>query len=117
MTSFRTLIANHAGLAEELPLIHTSRCKVPSEPPTVLYHGTAPHTAQIILTAGLKPMGRQYVHLSADRGTASQVGHRKARQPVILQAAAAEAHAAGVVFYKGNEQIWLADYVPATFIR
>ena len=27
MTSFRTLVANHAGLAEELPLIHTSRCE------------------------------------------------------------------------------------------
>ena len=91
--------------------------KVPSEPPAILYHGTAPQTAQIILTAGLKPMGRQYVHLSADRGTAQQVGHRKARQPLILQVAAVEAHAAGVVFYKGNEQIWLADYVPAVFIH
>ena len=91
--------------------------KVPAEPPAILYHGTAPQTAQIILTTGLKPMGRQYVHLSVDRGTARQVGQRKARQPVILQAAAAEAHAAGVVFYKGNEQIWLADHVPAAFIR
>src|SRR5215471_11463145 len=27
MTSFRTLVASHAGLAEELPLIHTSRCE------------------------------------------------------------------------------------------
>ena len=27
MTSFRTLVTSHARLAEELPLIHTSRCE------------------------------------------------------------------------------------------
>ena len=91
--------------------------KVPAEPPAVLYHGTTPKTAQVILAEGLKPMGRQYVHLSANREIAYQVGHRKAREPLILEVAAAKAHAAGVVFYEGNEQVWLADYVPAAFLR
>ena len=91
--------------------------KVPAEPPVVLYHGTAPTTAQIIRVEGLKPMGRQYVHLSVDRETASQVGRRKTREPLILEVAAAEAHTAGVVFYAGNEQVWLADYVPTTFLH
>jgi putative RNA 2'-phosphotransferase len=91
--------------------------KVPAEPPAVLYHGTTPTTAQIILAEGLKPMHRQYVHLSIDRATAYQVGRRKTREPLILQVAAEEAHTAGVVFYKGNEQVWLADYVPAAFLR
>lgn len=91
--------------------------KVPAEPPAVLYHGTAPKTAQVILAEGLKPMSRQYVHFSVDRETAHQVGRRKAREPLILAVAAAEAYTAGVVFYAGNEQVWLADYVPAAFIR
>jgi putative RNA 2'-phosphotransferase len=91
--------------------------KVPAEPPAVLYHGTTAKTAQIILAAGLQPMHRQYVHLSTDRATAYQVGRRKAREPLILAVAAVEAHATGVVFYAGNEQVWLADYVPAAFIR
>jgi len=91
--------------------------KVPATPPTVLYHGTAPATSAVILIEGLKPMGRQYVHLSVDLETAYKVGRRKAREPVILEVAAAAAHASGVVFYEGNEQVWLADGVPALFIE
>lgn len=91
--------------------------KVPAAPPAVLYHGTAPATAEEILAEGLKPMGRQYVHLSVDRATAHRVGRRKSPAPVILEVAAAAAHAAGVVFYEGNEQVWLADMVPGRFIE
>ncbi len=90
--------------------------KLPATPPAVLYHGTSPKTAEVILVEGLKPMGRQYVHLSADRETANQVGHRKARNAVILEVGAAEAQAAGVVFYKGNELVWLAAWVPADYL-
>ena len=57
-------------------------------------------------------MRRQYVHLSLDVETAAEVGRRKARQPVILEIAAARAHAAGVRFYAGNDKVWLADFVP-----
>lgn len=90
--------------------------KVAAEPPPLLYHGTSPATAALILAEGLKPMGRQYVHLSVDQETAGQVGRRKARGPVILEVLAAEAHAAGVTFYQGNDQVWLADAVPARFV-
>ncbi|RPJ35666.1 MAG: RNA 2'-phosphotransferase [Planctomycetaceae bacterium] len=90
--------------------------KEPAEPPAVLYHGTAPRTAEIILREGLRAMNRQYVHLSADRATAATVGARHASTPVILEIRAAEAHRAGVQFYPGNEDVWLADAVPAEFI-
>ena len=91
--------------------------KVAATPPTMLYHGTTPETAELVLAEGLKPMGRQYVHLSVNRETAYQVGRRKAREPVILEVSAASAHGASVVFYQGNEQVWLADMVPARFIE
>ncbi len=91
--------------------------KAPAEPPTVLYHGTAAETAELVLAEGLRPMGRQYVHLSVDRETAHQVGRRKSREPVILEVAAAEAHTVDVIFYEGNEQVWLADEVPSRFIQ
>jgi len=90
--------------------------KEPAEPPPVLYHGTAPATAQLIRAEGLKPMARQYVHLSLDAPMAEQVGRRKAGAPVILTISAAHAHAAGVTFYRGNELVWLTDFVPAAFI-
>jgi putative RNA 2'-phosphotransferase len=87
------------------------------EPPTILYHGTTPQAARAIQVEGLKPMRRQYVHLSADRETAQQVALRRTDRPVILQVSAFEAHEAGVHFYLGNDMVWLADPIPPTFIH
>ncbi len=91
--------------------------RVPAAPPAMLYHGTPPRAAARILKEDLKPMGRQYAHLSVDRETAQQVGRRRAPAPVILQVASAAAHDAGVVFYAGNDKVWLADSVPAEFLE
>lgn len=85
-------------------------------PPAVLLHGTPPQVAEVILHEGLKPMGRQYVHLSVDEETALAVGHRKSAAPIILKIDAAAAHTSGVVFYAGNDKVWLAEVVPARFI-
>ncbi len=61
-------------------------------------------------------MTPQYVHLSLDLHTAREVSARKDSHPVILQVRAAHANRGGVVFYEGNESIWLADYILAAFI-
>ena len=90
--------------------------KEAAEPPTVLFHGTDPAVVEAIRADGLRPMRRQFVHLSSDAATAAQVGRRKARTPVILEIAAGAAHHAGVPFYLGNEMVWLADHVPPRFI-
>jgi len=86
-------------------------------PPATLYHGTAAATAIAIGTDGLRPMGRQYVHLSTDIATARQVGARKGKDVVLLTIDAGGAHAAGIPFYRGNDAVWLADTIPAAFIR
>jgi putative RNA 2'-phosphotransferase len=78
--------------------------KEPAAPPAILFHGTAPKTVALIRKDGLRPMGRQYVHLSLDTATATQVGRRKAKDPVILRIRAGEAHGKGVQFYRGT--IW-----------
>lgn len=91
--------------------------KAPATPPPVLYHGTPPGTADIILREGLKSMNRQYVHLSVDVETAVRVGKRRAARPVVLRINAKRAAAAGVRFYEGHEQVWLADAIPPTFIH
>ncbi len=87
-----------------------------TRPPRLLYHGTTPQAAAKILVEGLRPMSRQHVHLSVDEQTARQVGARRSRHPVVLTVRAAAAHEAGVAFYKGHEQIWLADHVPPEFV-
>jgi putative RNA 2'-phosphotransferase len=62
-------------------------------------------------------MNRQRVHLAADFATAVIVGIRRANPPVILEVRAAEAAEAGVRFWIGNDSIWLANFVPAEFLR
>jgi len=90
--------------------------KRPVEPPAVLFHGTAPAARARIMETGLLPMQRQYVHLSATRATALEVGARKARNPLVLTVDAARAHRDGITFYLGNELVWLADRVPPRYL-
>lgn len=90
--------------------------RTPAAPPALLFHGTSPSAAGRIAREGLRPMRRQYVHLSVDRETAQLVGARKAAAPIILAVRAADAAAAGIRFYAGNDKVWLADHVPAAFI-
>jgi putative RNA 2'-phosphotransferase len=93
-------------------VIHT-----PATPPDRLYHGTTSEAFDQIMADGLRPMPRQYVHLSDDPAVATEVGRRRQRSPVIIEVLAAAAHAAGVAFYQPGEKIWLADHVPARFLR
>jgi putative RNA 2'-phosphotransferase len=90
--------------------------RTPAVPPPRLFHGTAPQTVDKIRAGGLLPMRRQYVHLSVDRETAHAVGRRKSRTPVILHIDAAAAGRAGVVFYAGNDKVWLAERIPPEFV-
>jgi len=84
--------------------------------PDVLYHGTATHTVGTVLAEGLKRRRRHHVHLTADPKTAVAVGGRHGK-PVLLQIDAKAMQEAGHVFYLSANGVWLADEVPATFIR
>ena len=87
-----------------------------AEPPAVLYHGTSEANLSAIMDEGLRPMGRQVVHLSADVPTARLVGARHGGHTVILQVDAAGAARDGVVFYRGNASTWLATAVPSSYL-
>lgn len=89
----------------------------PATPPAILFHGTSPDAASLIACDGLRPMSRQYVHLSVDVATAREVGRRKSRVPVLFEIDADAARESGVAFYTGNDKVWLADVVPARFLR
>lgn len=85
-------------------------------PPEVLIHGTTEPAAVRILVEGLAPMRRQYVHLTLDAALAAKVGGRRG-SPVLLEVDTRAAGESGVVFYRANENFWLADSVPAQFLR
>ena len=85
-------------------------------PPAVLLHGTNAAALELILRSGLKPMKRQYVHLTTNAHLAGRVGARRGK-PVLLEVDAGGAYAAGIEFYRANESFWLTDGIPARFVR
>jgi putative RNA 2'-phosphotransferase len=90
--------------------------KKPAVPPSILYQGTTPEAKDKILLEGLKPMTRQFVHLSTDRKTAHKVALRRTKTPVILIVDAKAVYLNGTKFYPGNEDIWLAEYIDPKYI-
>jgi len=86
------------------------------EPPAVLYHGTPSQNVPAIRVSGLLKMARHQVHLSADVETATRVGSRRGRA-VVRTVESAAMHAAGVVFYRSGNGVWLCDTVEPRFIR
>jgi putative RNA 2'-phosphotransferase len=85
-------------------------------PPDTLLHGTARRFLAAILREGLRPMARQYVHLTDDPALARLTGRRRDPDPAILRIDAARAHAEGVVFFRADNGVYLAKAVPAEYI-
>ena len=82
----------------------------PADPPDVLYHGTARRFMDSIQKEGLQKMNRQYVHLSVDVGTATNVGKRHG-SPTVLKIDAKKMKEDGIVFYVSKNGVWLTDHV------
>jgi putative RNA 2'-phosphotransferase len=87
----------------------------PSEPPPLLYHGTATRNLAAIRAEGLKPGRRQQVHLSLDPETARKVGARHG-SPTVLTVDAAAMHRDGHAFFRADNGVWLTDSVPVRFL-
>ena len=87
------------------------------KPPDILYHGTSPRSLQSIMKWGLKSMGRQYVHLSTDIGTATMVGKRHDETPAILSINSKTAYDDGVLFYRGSDAIWLSENILSKYLK
>ncbi len=86
-----------------------------TEPPMVLFHGTAERFLPAILREGLKRQARHHVHLSADEGTARLVGQRHGR-PVVLRVDTAGMRRDGASFFRSENNVWLTETVPPGFL-
>ncbi len=84
--------------------------------PDALYHGTAPRNLDAIRLEGLKPMGRQQVHLSASVADARAVGARHAAEPVVLEVDAAAMLADGRDVAKRGRSTYTTDRVPPRYL-
>ena len=88
----------------------------PAEPPELLFHGTAERFLESIRREGLVRGSRHHVHLSADAGTAKEVGTRHGR-PAVLEVRAGDMARVGHVFFLATNGVWLTDAVPSDFLR
>jgi putative RNA 2'-phosphotransferase len=84
--------------------------------PDRLYHGTAPRHVESILDEGLKPMGRQEVHLSGTVSDARKVGRRHAPDPVVLVVDAAAMLTDGRRIDSRGRETYTTDRVPPEYL-
>jgi putative RNA 2'-phosphotransferase len=85
-------------------------------PPDLLWHGTGEKSAASIAREGILPMGRLYVHLSADYGTAVKVGSRHGR-PVVFAVDCAAMVREGYRFWLSKNNVWLTENVPPRYLK
>ncbi len=65
-------------MAHTVPIRIVKEESIPSH---ILYHGTANRFVEAIMSEGLLPISRQYVHLSQDIETSIAVGKRRDTTP------------------------------------
>ena len=85
-------------------------------PPSKLYHGTSSRFLDNIRSEGLKPMGRQYVHLSEDLKTAESVGKRHGGELRILEIDTVKMLEDNFKFLISENGVWLTLRVPAKYL-
>ena len=84
--------------------------------PDELYHGTALENVGAIEREGLRPMGRQQVHLSASVDEARAVGRRHAADPVVFLIDAGALSEEYRITKRGRET-YTVGRVPPTYLR
>ena len=87
------------------------------QPPGTLYHGTQDHNIANIFADGICKMRRQHVHLSTDTKTAQKVAERGGGTPRIITLNAKQMFEDGLVFYKSDNNVWLVEHVPSSYIK
>jgi putative RNA 2'-phosphotransferase len=88
---------------------------VQTEPPEVLFHGTAVRFLDSIFASGLNAATRQHVHLSADVETALRVGRRHG-SPAVLRVDSRGLHVAGQAFFRSENGVWLTSQISPQFL-
>lgn len=84
--------------------------------PAELYHGTPADNVTDILKDGLRPMSRQYVHLTDSVEEAEGVGERHARDVVVLRVDAAQMLSDGWDITKRGKTVYTTERVPPVYI-
>lgn len=85
--------------------------------PEYLYHGTNKKALEKIIDKreGVKPMTRQFVHLSETNSFAELAAKRRP-EPLLIKVNVKVAIDLGVEFYYAGNEVWLSTHIPAEAI-
>ena len=86
------------------------------EPPEHLFVGVASAQVQEVRLHGLRPEGRQYIHLSEKADEAREVGSRHSGDATVVTVLALEASQSGIPFHRPADGLYLALQLPARFL-
>ena len=86
-----------------------------TQPPEVLWHGTAKKYEYSIYNSGLIPKSRLYVHLSSDEENAVNVGARHG-EVLLFRVDAKALYQDGYKFYLSKNGVWLTKHVPREYL-
>ena len=82
-----------------------------------LYHGTSNRFIESIKANGLLPQSRQYVHLSGDKKTASNVGARHGGKTVIITVDTYQMIQDGIDIYISNNGVYNTKKVEPKYLK
>ncbi len=87
-----------------------------SELPELLFHGTNLAAYQRIQTEGIRPMGRNLVHLTSSLNDAKAVGRRHKGKLVLLEIDVKTATLDNIEIWQAGKNVYVASYIPASYI-
>ncbi len=87
----------------------------PVEPPEHLYKGSGASEVEDILKSGLKPVDRQYVHLSFEAAVALRLAEHRREPGAVIRVEARRAATDGIQFFDCGPTI-LAREIPSEFL-
>jgi putative RNA 2'-phosphotransferase len=88
----------------------------PVTPPDTLYYGVDATELGAIQREGLTPPDRHHLTLTPDPAQARSAALRYASDPVVLTIDAASACAAGHLFYRPADAVYLCDHISPQYI-
>lgn len=100
--------------------VHIEPELVNNDIPDTFYHGTRNQSVNSILKTGLRPLGRQFVHITSDLNVAKQVGLRHAKKEedlVILEIDTKQMIENNIQIIPTGTTTYLIDYVAPEYIK
>ncbi|XP_071607653.1 tRNA 2'-phosphotransferase 1 isoform X1 [Heliangelus exortis] len=102
----RRIRANQ-GHSLEVPLLELTPLRTPGSLPPTLTHGTRRRCLGAILKEGLRPMGRNHIHLAGGEGLPVGAGIR-ANSEVLIVIDGTRALEAGIPFFRSANGVFLS---------